>query len=447
MLTALLSLPSMVAQVSAVIMQYIDAAMVGSLGAEASASIGIVSTSTWLFSGLCSAAVAGFAVQVAQYIGAGKLGDAQGVVKKAMAWVSLFSILLMAIGVGISSGLPRWLGGAPEICSDASAYFLIFSLGIPIFQVGYLSGAVLRCSGNMMVPGILNASMCVLDVIFNAILIFPSRVVGGITIWGAGLGVTGAAIGTVMAEAVITAVMTWYMWRRSPQLNMLNYVGPSLPNRPVARNAARIGLPVAAERLIMCGAQVVATTIVAPLGTAAIAANAFAITAESLCYMPGYGIGEAATTLVGQSIGASRLEMARRFARISVFSGMAVMTLMGAVMYLAAPAMMDFFTPDIDVIHLGAAILRIEAWAEPMFAAAIVSYGAFVGAGDTLIPACMNFGSIWAVRLSLAAILAPVYGLVGVWIAMCIELCFRGAIFLWRLFSGAWLHKKWAVSA
>lgn len=183
------------------------------------------------------------------------------------------------------------------------------------------------------------------------------------------------------------------------------------------------------------------TVIVAPLGTAAIAANAFAITAEALCYMPGYGISEAATTLVGQCIGAKRMELTKRFAHITVYSGMVVMTLMGVIMYLTAPLLMEFSRLMLQVRELGVMALRIEAWAEPMFAAAIVCYGAFVGTGDTLVPSCMNLGSIWAVRLTLAALLAPHYGLNGVWIAMCVELCFRGSIFLWRLYSNRWLSK------
>lgn len=441
-LTALLSMPSILAQISSIIMQYIDAAMVGSLGASASASIGLVSTTTWLFWGLCSAIVSGFSVQVAQLIGGGRYRDAQGVVRQALTATLLFSVGMAVTGCAISGFLPSWLGGNDEINDGASVYFLIFSLGLPMYQLGYFSGAVLRCSGNMFVPGMLSVGMCVLDVIFNALLIFPTREVWGITMYGAGLGVKGAAMGTVLAEAVVGVVMFWYMWRRSPQLNMRGSSGSYMPTRPVMRKAARIGLPMAAEHAIMCGAQILVTVIVAPLGTVAIAANAFAITAESLCYMPGYGIGEAATTLIGQSVGAKRPQMARRFAYITVYSGMTVMGVMGLVMYVAAPQMMAFFTPDVMVQNLGVEILRIEAWAEPMFAAAIVAYGAFVGAGDTLIPSCMNFGSIWAVRLTLAALLAPVYGLRGVWIAMCIELCFRGAIFLWRLYSNAWLERE-----
>ena len=441
-LTALLSMPSIIAQLSSILMQYIDAAMVGSLGAAASASIGLISTTTWLFWGLCSAIVTGFSVQVAHLIGAGRKDEAQAKVRQALTATLVFSLMLAAIGISISDRLPQWLGGGPDITGDASAYFFIFSLSLPVFQIGYLAGGVLRCSGNMFVPGVLNVGMCLLDVVFNALLIFPEINIFGIRLRCAGLGVEGAALGTLLAEALTGAAMLWYLWRRSPQLNMRGSHGSYMPSRATLRKAAHIGLPVAGEHAIMCGAQILSTVIVAPLGTAAIAANAFAITAESLCYMPGYGIGEAATTLVGQSVGARRRDLMKRFAHITVYSGMAVMTVMAVIMYLTAPLLMAFFTPDAEVRELGVMALRIEAWAEPGFAAAIVCYGAFVGTGDTLIPSCMNLGSIWAVRLTLAALLAPVYGLKGVWIAMCIELCFRGAIFLWRLYSGKWLPKE-----
>ena len=440
-LTALLSMPSILAQVSSIIMQYIDAAMVGSLGAAASASIGLMSTTTWLFWGLCSAVVTGFSVQVAQSIGANKHSDAQTVVRQGLTAALLFSVIMAVIGCAISGALPRWLGGNDDINRDAALYFCIFAAGLPAYQLGYFSGAVLRCSGNMFVPGMLNVGMCVLDVVFNFFFIFPTREVWGITVYGAGLGVAGAAVGTVLAELVIAVIMFWYLWRRSTQLNMRGSSGTFVPHKTVLKQAAHIGLPIAVEHAILCGAQILITVIVAPLGTVAIAANAFGITAESLCYMPGYGIGEAATTLVGQSVGAKRIQLAKRFAKITVYSGIAVMSVMGFVMYVAASPMMSFFTPDIAVHDLGVKVMRIEAWAEPMFAAAIVAYGAFVGAGDTLIPCCMNLGSIWAVRLTLAAILAPIYGLSGVWIAMCVELCFRGIIFLWRLYSNAWLKK------
>lgn len=206
-----------------------------------------------------------------------------------------------------------------------------------------------------------------------------------------------------------------------------------------------LGYPIGIERIINCSAQITLTIIVAPLGAAAIAANAFAVTAEGLCYMPGFGIADAATTMTGQGIGAGERTLARRFAYITVIMGVAVMSVMGLVMYIGAPAIIGIMTPDAEIVNLGVMALRIEAWAEPMYAASIVCYGAFIGAGDTFKPCVMNLASMWGVRITLAAILAPMMGLKGVWVAMYVELCFRGMIFLIRLRSGAWYRKADSV--
>lgn len=442
-LAVLLSIPAIIAQVSSIVMQYIDASMVGSLGANASASIGLVISSTWLFWGVCSTFAAGFSVQVAHLIGAGDRVGARSVLRKALLANFLFSLILVTIGAAVSSKLPYWLGGDEAIAQDASKYFLIFALSLPALQLNFLASGMLRSSGNMHIPSILNVLMCVLDVFFNFLLIFPSREVqlGGFSLLipGADLGVVGAAIGTSIAYLLTTVALLLYLFTKDKNLRLTTEKGSYYPEKPLLRKSFRISLPMMLEHTVIMGAQILSTIIVAPLGIAAIAANSFAITAESLCYMPGFGIAEAATTLVGQSFGARRKDLAKRFAYISVFMGMAVMTLMGIIMYVMAPALIGFMTPDPEILSLGVMALRIEAFAEPMFAASIVAYGVFVGAGDTLVPSIMNFSSIWVVRLTLAALLAPVMGLQGVWIAMCIELCFRGTIFLIRLFKGKWL--------
>lgn len=440
-----LSIPAVIAQLSSIVMQYIDAAMVGHLGAEASASIGLVSTTTWLFWGLCAAVASGFSVQVAHRIGAGDMAGARAVVRQALVATLGFSLLLAAVGAAISGVLPQWLGGDPSIRHDASLYFRIFSLFLPALQMNFLAGGMLRCSGNMHIPSLMGVAMCVLDVVFNFFLIFPTREwdLAGLTLTvpGAGLGVAGAALGTVAAEAVVAGILLRYLWTRSAELRLTAERGSFRPRSETLRRAFRIGFPMCMEHVVICGAQIMTTTIVAPLGVFAIAANSFAVTAESLCYMPGYGIAEAATTLVGQSIGAARWKLTRRFARMTVVMGMAVMGVMGILMYLFAPQIIGLMTPVGEIRQLGVMALRIEAFAEPMFAASIVAYGVFVGAADTVVPCLMNFFSIWAVRLSLAALLAPAMGLRGVWIAMCVELCFRGAIFLVRLLRERWMKR------
>lgn len=435
----------MVAQLSSIIMQYIDASMVGSLGAAPSASIGLVSTSTWLFGGMCGAASAGFYVQVAHKIGSGDEKGAREVMRGAFVAVGIFGLALSFLGVSISGVLPRMLGGDISICHESSLYFLIYSLSLPVLQMISLSSGMLRCSGNMKVPSALGVTMCALDVVLNFFLIFPSRsvAIGSASLFvpGAGLGVVGAALGTAIAEAIVAVALLWYLCAGSKTLKIVGERGSFRPKIESIKKALHIGLPVGVEHFFICGAQIMTTVIVAPLGVVAIAANSFAVTAESLCYMPGYGIGDAATTLVGQSLGAGRRELMRSFARITVGLGMVCMAVMGAVMYLAAPQLMAIMSPVEEIRQLGTTILRIEAYAEPMFAASIVAYGVFVGAADTLVPCLMNFLSIWAVRLSLAALLAPRLGLKGVWIAMCAELCFRGLIFLIRMQGKAWQKK------
>lgn len=438
-LTALLSFPSMMAQLVHIMMQYIDAAMVGSLGAQASASIGLVSTTIWLFGSLCSAASVGFYVQVAHKIGAGDFVGARQVLRESFLSCILFSFLLCGIGVGISNHLPHWLGGGNDICGDASTYFMYFSLCLPFSMLNSLCSGMLRCSGNIHTPSILNVLMCLLDVLFNWLLIFPTCTLFGITFPGADLGVTGAVLGTALAYIICSLLMCYFTVVRSKELSLRQDCGTFIPQLRTLREGLHIAAPIAVEHIVLCGAQIVSTVIVAPLGTIAIAANSFGITVEALCYMPGYGMSDAATTLVGQSLGAGRRYLARSFGRITLGMGIAFMTLMAVVMYTASPALLSIMTPDVAVQQLTVEILRIEAFAEPMFAASIVCYGIFVGARDTLIPCTMNLTCIWLLRIIPAALLASHMGLQGVWIAMAVELTFRGIIFLIRFRGDSWL--------
>ena len=448
-LTMSLSTPAIMAQLSSICMQYIDAAMVGSLGALASAAIGLMMAPLWLFTGICLSSVSGYSVQVAHLLGARDELQARVVLRQAYVVMLAFAALVAVIGCAISPVLPFWLGGddVDLIAHDASNYFMVFMAGLPFFMFNYLSAAMLRCSGNMLLPSLLNVLMCVLDVVFNYFLIFPSRTVtypliGTIDVVGAGLGVTGAALGTAGAAAVTGLIMTYCLYFKSRSLALTLdqlTLRAFMPTWNVVRRALRISLPITGQQVMISSAQIVSTMIVAPLGNMSIAAHSFAITIEALCYMPGFGIGDAATTLVGQSIGARRFDLTRRFAIITLCLGAGIMAFMGFLMYVFSPWVMSLMSPSVEVQALAVQALRIEAFAEPLFAVAIVGYGICVGAGDTLIPSLINLGSMWLIRLGLAYMLAQHYGLAGVWTAMCIELCLRGLFFLARLKWGNWV--------
>lgn len=423
-----LSIPSMLAQISTVLMFFIDASMVGHLGAEASASIGLIESTTWLVGSLLSAAATGFSVQVAHFIGANDFVKARQVFRHALICGLAFSVFLSLIGVGIHSHLPYWLGGGADIASSSSGYFLIYSLVLPFVYLYHTSEMMLKSAGNMHTPSVMAILVCICDVIFNYIFIYICK-----------FGVVGAAMGTALAYICISLPNLYLSACKNRMLNLRQDHVRFHWVKEYVQRACKISIPIAIQNILMSGAQIVSTMIVAPLGNIAIAAHSFAITAESLCYMPGYGIGDAATTLVGQTHGAGRIDLCRNFAYMTVGLGMLVMALMGVIMYVFAPEMIGVLSPVEAIRQLGTTCLRIEAFAEPFFAASIVTYCVCVGAGDTFKPAAINLGTMWLVRLTLAYALSKSYGLEGVWIAMATELTFRGVLFLIRLFRGSWM--------
>lgn len=413
-----LSLPAILTQITSIVMQYIDSAMVGALGANASAAIGLVSSTTWLINGVAYAMSAGFSVQVAHHIGAEQEKEAKNVVRHGVNASLIISSLTCLLALAISGPLPRWLGGEAAICRDATAYFVTFALMTPFFQMNTLVSSFLQCSGDMVTPSVLNASMCVLDVVFNAIFI-PMY------------GVLGAGIGTGLACAVITLIMLWCCCVRSPKLRLRGEKKGNF-NAEILKKAFQIGAPVGVQEMALCGAMVVATAIIAPLGSVAIAANSFAVTAEGLCYMPGYGVGAAATTVVGRACGASDVKLAKRYGDICTAMGGIFMGIMALIMAIVCPLLFRVLTPDPAVRQLATQVLRIGLVAEPLFGVSIVAAGALRGTGDTFVPGIMNLCSIWIVRLGLALVLVNRLGLSGMWIAMATELCVRGLLLLYR---------------
>ena len=413
-----LSLPGILTHITSTVMQYIDSAMVGALGAKASAAIGLVSSTTWLINGIAYALSAGFSVQVAHCIGAGQEQEAKNVVRHGLVTTLIISLLTGLFSLAISAPLPGWLGGEAAIHADSTAYFITFALMTPFFQLNTVTAAFLQCSGDMVTPSVLGALMCLLDVVFNAIFI-PRY------------GVLGAGIGTGLACVVITLVMLWRCCVSSPSLG-LRGAGKGSLRKEILTKAFKIGLPVWVEESALCGAMVVTTAIIAPLGSIAIAANSFAVTAEGLCYMPGYGVGSAATAVVGRSIGAGDVKLAKRYGNICTAMGAIFMGITGLLMAIICPFVFTLLTPDPAVRQLATQVLRIGLIAEPLFGVSIVAAGALRGTGDTFVPSMICMGSIWIVRLGLALLLVSRLGLHGMWIAMATELCVRGLLMLFR---------------
>ena len=444
-LTAIMTLamPAIIEQVMITMVQYVDTAMVGSLGSVATAAVGLTASTTWLINGFLNAAAIGFSVQVAQFVGAGDAEGAKNVVGQAIKFIGIFGIIMGAIAFGISFPLPLWLGADAAVYPLAADYFRIIACSVPFNFCVMMLSSIIRCAGDTKTPMILNLSINIINVILNFLLIYPTRVVSvfgtEFTIIGADMGVSGAALGSLIALFIVAVLFFIVIYRKESPIK-LKFGEKHKFQKDCLMAVLRLGLPVALERSLMCVAQIVITAVISGIGTVAVAANHLAVTAESLSYMPAYGVATAGTTMVGQAIGAGRKDLAIKFSRIITYMGIGIMTVGGALLYFFAPNLIMLFSSDPQVIELGTGVLQIVAFAEPCFAMAIVITGVLRGAGDTKGPFLICLVTMWGVRITLSFLLAKPFGLNGVWIAMAIELCIRGILFMIRMYSNKWVH-------
>lgn len=423
-----LSIPAILTQIATIIMQYIDSAMVGRLGENASAAIGLVSTSTWLFGGILSAIAVGFSVQIAHYFGAKEFKEGRIVLRHGLVFSLIIAMILLMLGSLIAFPLPMLLRADTSIWNDASLYFLVFLFSLPFMMLNNLCASSLQCSGNMIIPSIFNAVMCLLDVVFNLIFI-PNY------------GVLGASIGTALS-VVVTSIIMFVICCLVDKRLKITIKDNSKYNKFIINKAIRICIPIALEQVARSGAMIVSTGIIAPLGNTAVAANSFAVTVESICYMPGFGVQSAATTLVGQEMGAGNYKKAKQYGNISIWLGSLIMTVMAAILFIICPYVFKLLTPVEEVMILATTVLRIGCFAEPLYGVSIVASGALRGAEDTFVPSILNLISIWVVRITLSIILVIPLGLVGVWLANTIELCVRGILLLIRQVTSKYYFRK-----
>ena len=433
-----LSIPAILEQLVGTAMSYIDTAMVGSIGYEATAAIGVVASTTWLIGGISGSVALGFSVQVAQLLGAGKERNARSVVVESILFNVIFGLFMAAVAYAIGYRLPSWLGADPSIQADATSYFQIYALFIPFSLAAAIFSSHLRCSGNILLPSLMNIGMCILDVIFNFIFIYPTRRIGPITVWGAGLGVRGAAIGTGLATAVVGIILLSVTVKGRSQLKLRGDAEWRF-SRACLMNMLKLGTPSALERVTISLAQILMTAVVASMGAVSVAANYVAVQTEGICYLPAYGISSAATAMVGQSIGAGRKDMAKRFASISIILAVTLVLITSILLFAFAPALVGLLTKEPDVIALGAKVLRIVAFAEPLFALSIVVTGALRGAGDSKGPFIISVVTMWGIRVLSVLLFTRSLGVVGVWLSMTVELMARGVIFFIRFIRGRWL--------
>lgn len=306
--------------------------------------------------------------------------------------------------------------------------------------------AIYRGFGDTQTPMIINIAINLTNVVGNFLLIYSPRQISlfGTTfpMWGAGMGVAGAALATTFSQVMGSLALLAICFTQRSGPMRISLKESFRPSRDTLREVFHVSLPVMFERFTMSSAFVVTSSIIATLGTVSLAANSLAGQAESLSFMPGFAFGTAATTLVGQSLGAGNEEQARRYVRITGLMGAGVMFFMSCVLFFLSDRIIALFTPDPAVIELGGKLLKILAFIQVPQMYAMVYSGALKGAGDTRSPFLITLCSMWGVRILGSFILIRLLHKDLPWMcaAMCLDNVVRFFLYLHCYRKGKWVH-------
>ena len=452
LLPAILTLawPTMLEQLLHTAVQYIDTAMVGSLGTQATAAVGSTATVGWLVGSSVSAFGIGFLAYISQALGAGDGQRARRAAGQSVLAVLVVGLAFTALTLSLSPLVPVWMQVDPSIRALASRYFFIVYLPMLPRSASVIFGTVLRAAGDTRTPMRVGLGVNAVNVILNFLLIYPSRELSlfglRFPMWGAGWGVIGAAAASAIAFAAGGLAITLALYRH-PRISPR---GQSLrPDGTVLRPCLRVAFPNMLQRFGTSLGYVAFAAMINALGEMSTAAHTVANTVESAFYIPGFGMQAAAATLTGNCLGAGDEKRRRALARLIFLCEVSLMVISGGLLFAFAPAMAGIFSKDPAVIALGSRVLRMVACSEPFYGVSIVIEGMLQGAGKTKVPFMVNILGMWGVRILGTWICTTRlgFGLVSAWGCMIGHNLLLFTLFLVYYRRGRWnpLREEYAA--
>ena len=440
-----LAWPTMLEQLMQTAVQYVDTAMVGVLGTQATAAVGATTTVNWLVNSTISAVSIGFLAYISQACGAGQMQEA----KKASAQAALTTIVLgiffTVLTLGVSFYIPTWMQVDPGIRTTAAQYFFILYAPMLFRTATIIFGTVLRAVGDSKTPMKVGIWVNVINVVLNLLLIYPTGPVTvfgkTVMLYGAGWGVLGAAAASAIAFTIGGIMLTVCYLRHK----IISPLGMSLrPDIQVLRPCLKVAFPNCLQRFGTSLGYVVFASMINSLGEISTAAHTIANTVESAFYIPGYGMQTAAATLAGNAWGAKDRNRIQDLTRMILPIEVLLMVLSGGLLYIFAPGMMTLFTKDQQVILLGTVVLRMVAVTEPFYGVSIIIEGMMQGMGKTMTPFAFNIAGMWGIRIVGTFICTQLLsmGLVSAWACMIAHNLMLFAAFVYLCVSGKYMPKE-----
>ena len=443
MITVILSLawPTMLEQLMQTTVQYIDTAMVGTLGTQATAAVGSTGTINWLVNGSIGALSIGFLSYIAKACGAKDLENARRAAGQATLMVLVAGSFFTLLTVGLSSCIPVWMQVEEGIQELAGKYFLILYAPMLFRTATIIFGNVLRSVGDTKTPMKIGVIVNLLNVVLNFLFIYPVREVEilgkNVTLYGAGWGVLGAALASAVAFVVGGILITIVLFRHP----VISPKGQSFrPQWDILHPCLRVAIPNMLQRFGTSLGYVFFAAMINSVGEVATAAHTIANTVESLFYIPAYGMQTAAATLAGNAYGARDNRKMQETSRMFIPIEVGLMFLTGSALFAVAPMLMGVFSTNQDVIDLGATVLRMVAVTEPFYGFSIIVEGFMQGVGRTKAPFIYNIIGMWGVRIVGTFICTQWLGmgLVSAWTCMILHNLLLFTLFLVSYIRGSW---------
>lgn len=420
----LLAWPTMLEQLMQTAVQYIDTAMVGTLGTDATAAVGSTTTINWLVNSSISALGIGFLSFISRSLGAGEKEKARRASAQSVLAVLVVGLLFTVICTALSSVIPKWMQVDDAIRPMASRYFLILYTPMLFRAASTIFGMVLRSAGDTKTPMKISVGVNIINVVGNYLLI-PV------------LGVLGAAIASAFAFMVGGIWIFIVLWNHKEISPKGYHISPDIE---ILAPCMRVALPNMLQRFATSFGYVAFASMVNALGSLSTAAHTIANTVESFFYIPGYGMQTAAATLAGNAYGANDKERMKELGKMFLPLELCLMMLSGGALFATAPLLVDIFSDSPEVIRLGSTVLRMVALSEPFYGISIIIEGMMQGVGQTRLPFLFNILGMWGVRIVGTFICTQMFtgGLISAWACMIAHNMLLFVLFLICFLSGRW---------
>lgn len=422
----LLAMPAVIENFFQMNVGFVDMLFVAQLGLIEVSAVGVTNAIVAIYIAIFMSLGVAINVYIAQHLGANQPEEAGRLAQQGILLASALGLLTGIVTLFFAEPLLQLMGIEDNVLETGIVYFRIVAIPSIFMALMFTFSSILRGTGDTKTPMKVVVGINLINIVLDYVLIFGFWFIPA-------MGIVGAAIATLVARILGGLFLLWYVYK-SKDIHFKKAYWKI--NGKQQWKLIALGSPVGAERLIMRLGQVLYFGFIVAIGTRTFAAHQIAGNIEAFAYMIGTGFATATTILVGQQLGAQKYDEAKEYTKLSIYLGIAAMTLFGGFLFFFGGWVGAFFTGDQSALGEISTALKIGGLYQPILAIVLILTAAFNGGGNTKFPMYITAIGVCVIRTTALVYLLGIslgWGITGVWVAIAIDNLFR-ATFLWMKF-------------